>query len=150
MRHLSSSRFAMLALICVVTAASACGGSGGGGGITLGRRDGATTSGLAGNETIGLLTAAGQRTFCDWTASLYGGYGTAASCDRVSGSFEGITTPASQEACLGQFALMGTTCSATVAQTEACALAVAACDVSGDAWPNANCGALQVCFGAIP
>ena len=96
------------------------------------------TSGVTGSKTIATATTADKIKICDWTASLYGGYGKTINCTAdltVSG-------PADQASCLAEAAMISATCTATVAQAESCTKTIASCS---DA-TTADCTALLSCY----
>ncbi len=93
------------------------------------------------------LTDADRKAICDWTASLYGGYGKAIDCGSSGGVSLTITGPASQADCLAEAALVPATCQATVAQSEGCVKAIAGCDQTND--PTA-CAAMARCLPTGP
>lgn len=79
----------------------------------------AGTSGVPAAKTLSSLTTAEKAQICDWSASLSGGYGRTWNCG------EGATASnaSSQAECVADFP---PSCSATVAQLEACSLLIAA------------------------
>jgi hypothetical protein len=113
----------------------------------LGNKDGsaAASSGVTGSKTIGTLTAADKKAICDWTASLYGGYGGEVVCDDGTGFILTITGPEDLTECLAQAATIPSTCKSTVAQAEACTRALSTCDESDDAAAAAACTAMMTC-----
>jgi hypothetical protein len=106
-----------------------------------------STSGVPGNKQQGDLTDDDKRRICDWTASLYGGYGRAISCPDTGSGPRSITAPESQTACLAQGVMIKPGCTVTVAETEACLLAIASCDDSTDAM---LCAPLFACYVTGP
>jgi hypothetical protein len=135
-------------IACAVTLAACGGGSGAAGdGGLLGNKDssGAASSGVAGSKTIGSLTSADTKAICDWTASLYGGYGGEVTCDDGAGFIMTITGPKDLAECLAKAATVPSTCKSTVAQAEACTRALSTCDESDDAAAAAACTAMMTC-----
>jgi hypothetical protein len=133
--------------LCLLVLAMATGACGGGAGTT---GDGGTatpsqTSGVTGSKTVGSLTAADKQKICDWTASLYGGYGGKVVCDDGSGMIVTIPGPASLTECLAQAAAVPATCTATVVQAETCTRAISTCDESDDAAAMDACTAMFTC-----
>ena len=106
-----------------------------------------STSGVPGNKRQGDLTDDDKKRICDWTASLYGGYGREISCPDIGSGPRTITAPESQAACLAQGVMIKPGCTATVAETEACLLAIASCDDSTDA---TLCAPLFACYVTGP
>ena len=98
----------------------------------------ASTSGVLGTKQLLDLTEADVELICDWVASLYSGYGNALQC--ADGTI--ITGPASLAECKAQAALTPLGCQATVAQSEACTLAIANCNSIDDA---ESCAAMAGC-----
>lgn len=96
-------------------------------------------SGVTGTKTIGSLTDADKKQICDWTASLYGGYGQTITCSAISS----ITGPESQAACLAVAATIESTCSATVTQAESCTKIMATCNGKVG---TESCAALFACY----
>jgi len=67
------------------------------------------------------LTMAEETSLCDYTSDVEGGYGYSKMCG------DGITlTVKERAACIANLEALGTTCTATVANAEACAEAVQA------------------------
>jgi len=111
---------------------------------------GAGRSGLNGSVTVSGLSDAQRKQFCDWTASLFGGYGKGKTkvCDdagNVTASF-GYD---SQAECIGKL-LPPPGCPATVAQGEDCQIGLAASDPCNPSFP-ASCAAFftAACFGSL-
>ena len=150
------SHLAVLSLVALAASAGACGGgsANGDGGVGPGDRDGATTpaptSGVPGAKTVTGMTAADNQKICDWTASLYGGYGGQAICDDGSGMVATITGPSNQAACLAQAAQVPSTCTATVSQVETCTRAISTCDPNDDVAATEACTAMFTCIPSIP
>lgn len=138
-----------LCLIAWTVTLAACGGGSGtdGDGGLSGNNDGsaAATSGVTGSKTISGLTAADKKAICDWTASLYGGYGGEVECDDGAGSVLTISGPKDLAECLAKSATIPSTCKATVAQAETCTRAISTCDESDDAAATAACVAMMTC-----
>lgn len=144
----SSSSLSLYWIAWAVTLAACGGGSGAAGdGGLLGNKDSsaAATSGVAGSKTIGNLTSADTKAMCDWTASLYGGYGGEVVCAGGSGLTLTIIGPKDLTECLAKAATVPSTCNATVAQAEACTRALSTCDESDDAAAAAACTAMMAC-----
>lgn len=82
------------------------------------------TSGVSGTKTVGELSAVEAGTLCDWAAGREGGYGCKHTCTGGTS-----TTNKSAAACNNVFKA---TCPATVAQVEACTVAISAdpCDLT--------------------
>jgi hypothetical protein len=145
----------LVGLFACVTSLAACGGgsSTGDGGGLLGKKDGAVsstqTSGVLGTKTLGTMTATDRQMFCDWVASLYGGYGQEVTCDDGSGMTLTITGPTSQAECLAEAAQVPATCAATVSQVEICTRAISTCDPSDDAAATSACNAMMTCVANI-
>jgi hypothetical protein len=100
------------------------------------------TSRVSGSKRLSNLTDADKKAICDWTASLYGGYGKSLSCGGDADITLTVTGPATQPECLARAALVSPACQATVAQSEACVQAMASCDDSNNA---SACAAMQTC-----
>jgi hypothetical protein len=133
-------------LLILIGMATGCGDGSGSGGPDGGSTPSAT-SGVAGNKTLGTLTDADKKAICDWTASLYGGYGKTIACGNVGGFELTIYAPESQAECLAEGAQMPKTCQVTVAQSETCVKAMADCDETND---MAVCMALFTCLPTAP
>lgn len=95
-------------------------------------------SGIASSKTLSEVTDADKKKFCDWTATLYGGYGKAITCPEN----ESITGPEDLATCLAQGPQIKADCTVTVAQSEACIRAFSTCDKTDDA----VCVALVACY----
>jgi hypothetical protein len=144
MHNRCTSWLVAFSLFIVAASAGACGGpssNGDGGGTTP-----AQTSGVPGNKTISSITAADKQKICDWTASLYGGYGGKVVCDDGSGMTVEVTGPASLAECLAQAAAIPSTCTATVSQAETCTRAISTCDQADDAAATSACAAMFTCI----
>lgn len=76
-------------------------------------------SGVEGSKPISSLTPAEFGTLCDWSASLFGGYGMRRNCTPTSYS----NSAASREECLATQADLAS-CPATVAEFERCGRAL--------------------------
>lgn len=140
-----TSKSAALLFAALFTAAAGCGG---GSGIdTDGGVRPRTTSGVSGTKTVATTTDADRKAICDWTASLYGGYGKTIECGNVGGFDLTIYGPESQAACVAESEQIPTTCQATVAQVEACVKAAADCDDTND---EAACAAIIACMSIGP
>jgi hypothetical protein len=143
-----SSSLSLYLIAWAVMLAACSGGSGttDDGGLS-GNKDGsaAATSGVTGSKTIGGLSAADKKAICDWTASLYGGYGGEVQCDEGSGFTLTITGPQDLTECLAQAAAVPSTCKATVAQVETCTRALSTCDESDDVAATSACTAMMTC-----
>ncbi len=93
-----------LIVVMLGVLAIGCGGSSGGGG---------GSSGVSSGKRLDSLTAAEKATICDWINGKLGGYGATMDC----GNGVTLEADASQADCV---AAAPTSCSATVAQAEAC------------------------------
>ena len=140
-----TSKPAALLLTALFTVTAGCGGGSGSGtdGGTMPR----ATSGVSGTKTVAAITDADRKAICDWTASIYGGYGKTIECGNVGGFDLTIYGPESQAACVAEAELIPTTCRATVAQAEACIKAAADCDDTND---EAACAAIIACMAIGP
>lgn len=122
----------------LLVALVACGSGGSGGTSTLGGGSGVDES-----KRLVDATGADRRAFCDWTASLYGGYGGTKhfECDGGSVTIHG---PKSSTDCLAEAASVASACTATVGELEACVSAIAAEDACAPASSavSAACGPL--------
>jgi hypothetical protein len=126
---------------------SGSGGTGGGGNVGSGGTGGGGNGGSTASGTLGItgtkripdLTVADLKAYCDWTASLYGGYGKSIPC----GKDWVLDGPANQAECLAVAAQIPSTCQVTVAQGEACAVAGADCDNTN---VTTACAALWACL----
>jgi hypothetical protein len=147
---MQSSFMSRLVVLVVFGLVSTAGGCGGGSGNGDGGTTPKTTSGVTGSKTISSLTAADKQKICDWTASLYGGYGGQVVCDDGSGSVLTITGPASLTECLAEAAAIPSTCTATVSQAEICTRAISTCDPSDDDAAVDACAALFTCLSSSP
>lgn len=90
-------------------------------------------SGLDGSQPVSSLSADERMRFCEWAIAEQGGAGTVHQCDTFT-----LTV----QMCVDQFASVLTSCTATVAQAEACVDAVAAMPC-GQA---TACAPLDACF----
>ena len=140
-----SSKSVLVALPLALLATSGLGCGGGDstdGGLTLTGKDGSPPatggSGVTGSKTIANLTTADNMKICDWSASLYGGYGKSISC---SANYT-VEAPADQAECLARTATIPATCALTVAQAESCTKTIASC---GDA-TTPECVAMLACL----
>ena len=104
-------------IIAGALALGACGGDGGG-------------SGVDGAKPIISMTVSEKQTFCEWLVAEQGGPDHVTEC----GGGVSVTTQTVAE-CVAGFADFSPTCAATVAQGEACAIAVGAapCSFGGEA-----------------
>jgi len=134
-----SSKPAALLFAALFTMAAGCGGGSGSG--TDGGTTTRATSGVSGTKTVATLTDADRKAICDWTASLYGGYGKTIECGNVGGFDLTIIGPESQAACVAESEQIPTTCRATVAQ------AAADCNDAND---QAACAAIIACVSVGP
>jgi hypothetical protein len=107
----------------------------GGDGLAVG------ASGLDPSKKISALSDAELGQLCDWTAARLGGYGTTKQCPG------GITirNRADRAACVGGTDRTAATCTATVAQAEACVLLQVQDICSLASLSNPNCQALLGC-----
>jgi len=96
-----------VALVISIATTAGCGDSGGGGG-------GNGASGVPSSKRLDSLTDAEKALLCDWTNAKLGGYGMSVDC----GGGLSLDADASQAECVAEWY---TSCSATVAQGEACA-----------------------------
>ena len=134
MRLSSSTALVALSLSLLVASALGCGDASptsDGGPTATG------TSGVTGSKTVASLTDADKKKICDWTASLYGGYGMTIACSATSS----VIGPVDQAECLARAAAIPATCVVTVAQAESCTKTIAEC---GDA-TTAECTAMFAC-----
>ena len=131
-----------IAVLFVVAALAAGCGSGSAGNTGDGGTASGNTSGVTGSKKLPQLTDADRKAICDWTASLYGGYGKSMACGSLT-----VYAPANQAECLAEAALVPSTCQATVAQSEACVKAIADCDPSNE---QTACSALMACAPTSP
>ena len=115
----------IMMLFTLGTLAVGCGGSSGSGGTGA--------SGVASGKRLDSLTDAEKGQLCDWTNAKLGGYGASMDC----GNGFSIAADDSQADCIANWF---TTCSATVAQGEACANAQSCTDFAPSACaPLATC-----------
>lgn len=134
----SSLHSVWVALSVALLTVSSPGCGGGTGPINDGGPQVGGTSGVTGSKTIATVTTADKIKICDWTASLYGGYGKTINCTANST----VSGPADQASCLAEAAMISATCTATVAQAESCTKTIASCS---DA-TTADCTALLSCY----
>ena len=149
------SSLLLAALFGLVVAATACGGGSGatgdGGGLSGGDAGTpAQISGVPGTKTLSTINADDIKKICDWTASLYGGYGGQTVCNDSPGITETITGPTSQAECLGKASIIKAGCTTTVSQMESCLRSISTCGTTGDATPSADCMALFACYTTGP
>lgn len=98
-------------------------------------------SGVSGSKTLANLTPAEQGQICDWQAGLEGGYGKSATCSDGST----INNYETRADCVAD----APSCTATVAQLEACAkvvLVVPLCEQIAKLISSPQCQPLAVCF----
>jgi hypothetical protein len=124
-------RTMLVAVLLAVVSSLGCGGGSSPSGA-------AGSSGVTGTKTLAALSAAEKGQICDWTASLYGGYGKTVTCADST-----IDGPESQADCLAVSAALSPSCSATVAQAEGCTKLMATCDAKV---VTPDCLALYACY----
>jgi hypothetical protein len=123
-------RISLLALVSLtVLATNGCDGNSGT----------KATSGVAGSKLMSNLTDEDVKKLCDWSASLYGGYGKVTSCtDWTVGAPKDVAT------CLARSESIQANCTLSVEEAEACMKGVAACNPD-----PVLCAELLSCYSAI-
>ncbi len=97
------------------------------------------TSGVAGAKLMSNLTEEDVRKLCDWSASLYGGYGKATTCtDWTAGAPQDLAT------CLARAGNQLASCTLSVAEAEVCIKGVATCNPD-----TVFCPQLLSCYSAV-